>query len=162
VVESVRNVFEREGCVLHHSRDRGAVAVEFALVLPLLTLFLLGVIQYGFGLFQLQNFTAALGDASRSAGTGIENCLDFDSRVRDLVGGTGASIDPDDVGQISVEWLTDGLAPAQRPERLGMTRVTASFKPFRLGVPFIPFPETITRSATAPVQDILSNTLPGC
>ena len=50
--------------------EDGAVALEFALILPVLLLFLFGVIQYGYGLFQLQSFSAALNEASRTASTG--------------------------------------------------------------------------------------------
>ena len=49
------------------SSDRGAAAVEFALVLPVLMLFLFGIIQYGYGLLQLQAFNSALSDASRTS-----------------------------------------------------------------------------------------------
>jgi hypothetical protein len=135
-------------------------------VLPLLTLFLLGIIQYGFGLFQLQSFTSSLTGAATLAGTGVESCAQLDTRLRSLVDGAGAALDADDVGDdIRLEWLAPSgstLTTSGAPERLQFAKVTASFKPFRIGAPLIPFPEEITRSSTVQVQNILASTLRGC
>ncbi len=138
--------------------ENGAVAVEFALVLPLLMMFLFGVIQYGYGLFQLQSFTSAVGDSARVLATGIDSCTGYASAVRGLVQGDG--LDPADVGTVDVQWInSDGSALAQR---LGYARVTVSYTPFKIGLPFIPFPSRFTRSQTVMVQDIGLPSLPGC
>ena len=147
-----------------HLADRsedGAVAVEFALILPLLMLFLFGVVQYGYGLFQLQSFSAALNEASRSASTGITDCTAF----QDLLGGAVSEngLSRGDVADTRLEWLDSAGSVTQTPQRiLGQVRITATYRPFDLGIPLIPFPETITRSSTATVQSILTSGLTGC
>jgi Flp pilus assembly protein TadG len=134
--------------------------VEFALVLPLLMMFLFGIIQYGYGLFQLQAITAVVGEATQNATTGITDCGGFSSKLRDLAAGNG--LDRESVTQVDVQWLTaDGAAVAE-PDPRGLVKVTATFVPFNIGVPFVPFPETITRSQTGAVQNIVSLDLPGC
>ncbi len=141
--------------------ETGAVAVEFALVLPILMLFLFGVIQYGYGLFQLQSFGAALNEASRSAATGVDDCAAFDQLLGSAVSENGLS--PGDVAGAKLEWLAADGSVAQTPQRvLGQVRVTATYQPFDLGIPLIPFPETITRSSTTTVQSVLSSGLTGC
>ncbi|GLY32856.1 hypothetical protein Kisp02_62210 [Kineosporia sp. NBRC 101731] len=141
--------------------DPGAVAVEFALLLPLLMLFLFGVIQYGYGLFQLQSFGAALDGASRDASTGISDCAALDRLLTREVSENGLS--PADVSDVQLEWLRDDSTVTTVPERiLGQVRVTATYTPFDIGIPLIPFPSTITRSSTATVQSVLSADLTGC
>jgi hypothetical protein len=141
--------------------ENGAVAVEFALVLPLLMLFLFGVVQYGYGLFQLQSFSAALAETGRDVSTGVADCPAFDERLGSAISGTGLS--PGDVEGARLEWLDSDGAVTQTPQRiLGQVRITASYRPFDLGIPLIPFPDTITRSSTTTVQGVLSSGLTGC
>lgn len=47
--------------------ERGAAAVEFALVLPILTLFLFGIIAYGYMLSVRQALTQAAAEGARAA-----------------------------------------------------------------------------------------------
>src|SRR4051794_40211413 len=117
--------------------DQGAVAVEFALLLPLLMMFLFGIIQYGYGLFQLQAITSAVSEATQKATTGISDCGLFSGTVKDLAQGNG--LDPADVTHVDVQWLTATGAAASAPDPLGQVKVTATFKPFKIGIPFVPF-----------------------
>jgi Flp pilus assembly protein TadG len=142
------------------SQDSGAVAVEFALLLPLLMMFLLGIIQYGYGLFQLQAITAVVGEATQKASTGVTSCDLFSSTFTELTEGNG--LNPADVTNVQVEWLTADGAPASAPDPLGLVKVTASFTPFSIGVPFVPFPDTITRSQTAALQNVVTLDLGNC
>jgi hypothetical protein len=140
--------------------DRGAVAVEFALLLPLLMMFLFGIIQYGYGLFQLQAITSAVGEATQKATTGISDCDLFSSTVKSLAKGNG--LDPADVTHVDVQWLTADGAASSVPDPLGLVRVTATFTPFKIGIPLLPFPDTITRSQTGSMQNVVALNLPGC
>ena len=142
------------------SPDGGAVAVEFALLLPLLMMFLFGIIQYGYGLFQLQSLTASVSEATQKATTGISDCDTFGDTAKALFRDNG--LDPANVTTIQVQWLTEDGTPADAPDPLGLVRVTATFTPFRIGIPFVPFPETITRSQTASMQNVVNLDLAGC
>jgi Flp pilus assembly protein TadG len=126
--------------------------VEFALLLPLLMLFLFGIIQYGYGLFQLQTFNATLTETTRQASTGIVDCTIFDDGMKAMAHNDG--LDPDALVDPQVQWLDENGAVVDRPELNGQVRVTASYHPFKIGLPFIPFPDTFTRSQTALVQDL--------
>ncbi len=140
--------------------DGGAVAVEFALVLPLLMVFLFGIIQYGYGLFQLQAITAVVGEATQRATTGVTDCGLFSTTLTSLAAGNG--LDPDSVTQVDVQWLTESGTVTTAPDPRGQVKVTATFVPFTIGIPFVPFPDTITRSQIGTVQNIVSLNLPGC
>lgn len=133
--------------------DRGAAAVEFALVLPLLMMFLFGIVQYGYGMFQLQALTATLDEATQRATTGISDCSLFGGTVAGLADGNG--LDPDDVDRVQVSWLDDTGAASPVPNLLGQARVSVTFRPFRIGIPLLPFPDRITRTQTASMQNIL-------
>ena len=69
--------------------DPGAVAVEFALLLPLLMMFLFGIIQYGYGFYQIQSLTSVVADATQQAATGIESCDGFSTELTALLHGSG-------------------------------------------------------------------------
>ncbi len=47
-------------------RDRGAAAVEFALVLPILIMLLLGVIEFGYAMFVQSTIAGAAREGARS------------------------------------------------------------------------------------------------
>jgi Flp pilus assembly protein TadG len=51
-------------------RDRGAVAVEFALVLPLFLLLIFGIVQYGWTFYQTQETAQAAREGARIAAVG--------------------------------------------------------------------------------------------
>jgi hypothetical protein len=91
------------------------------------------------------------------AGTGIDACSTFSSQVHTMAGDNG--IDPASITAINVSWLSQDpvshvFSTATSASRMGLARVTATFQPFHLGAPLIPFPSTITRTQTAPVQDL--------
>ena len=56
-------------------RQRGAQALEFALVLPVLLALLTGVVDYGYYFFQQHSVVASVRDGARYAST--LNCNDF-------------------------------------------------------------------------------------
>jgi Flp pilus assembly protein TadG len=64
-----RNTVAARNTRLHADR-RGAAAVEFALLLPLLTLMLTGVWQYGALFFSYNAMTTAARDGARALATG--------------------------------------------------------------------------------------------
>jgi TadE-like protein len=140
--------------------DRGASAVEFALVLPLLLLFLFGIIQYGYGLFQLQALTATVDDATQKAATGVTSCPLFARTLDDLAVDNG--LDAAKVGDAKVRWLSAGGQTVGAPDPLGQVQVSATLVPFKIGIPFVPFPDTITRTKTTSLQNVLTLDLPGC
>jgi len=115
----------------HHppgSADRGSVAVEFALLLPLLMMFLFGIIQYGYGLYQVQSLTSVVGDATQDAATGIDDCATFSQQVSTRMAGSG--LDTDGLERLEVNWLTADGGPSSTPSRVGRVRVALTYRPF--------------------------------
>ncbi len=56
------------------SRDDGAAAVEFALIMLPLLLLIFGVITFGYGYFAQQGANAAAREGARLAAVGVETC----------------------------------------------------------------------------------------
>lgn len=140
--------------------ETGAVAVEFALILPILMLFLFGVIQYGYGLFQLQSFSAAVDEAGRDASTGVPDCTAFSTLITRAISENGLSTG--DLTDARLEWLGRGGQVTSLPEPFGQVRITATYRTFDIGMPGVPFPASITRSSTTGVQSVLNSGLTGC
>ena len=140
--------------------EQGAVAVEFALLLPLLMMFLFGIIQYGYGFYQIQSLTSVVGDATQQAATGIDSCEAFAGDLTEQLRGSG--LDPAGMKQLKVTWLTKDGAPSGIPSLLGKVEVTLAYRPFKIGVPFVPFPDLLTRTQTASIQDIRVTDLTNC
>jgi hypothetical protein len=146
--------------VRRQQADRGAVAVEFALLLPLLMLFLFGIIQYGYGLFQLQALTATVDDATQKAADGVTDCALFSNTLNRLASGNG--LDAAKLQDVKVQWLSPTGTAVGAPDPIGQVRVSATLVPFKVGIPFVPFPDTITRSKTTSLQNVINLNLAGC
>ncbi|MBI4940542.1 MAG: pilus assembly protein [Actinobacteria bacterium] len=132
----------RRGCCAAARRDRGAAAVEFALVaLPLFAL-LFGIIQYGFLFFQVQGAASAARDAAGWAAVGIDNCGSWEAKAkkRAEANGVGDDLAPDFTA--SYDYPATGDA---------MVTVSLTFTPLQL-VPLIPVPDEIVRTAAVDVQ----------
>jgi Flp pilus assembly protein TadG len=84
-------------------REGGASAVEFALVLPILALFLLGIIQFGWYFFVANNASSAAREAARRVVVG--DCwADFETFVKGQAPTTtSATYAPADLGDASVQ-----------------------------------------------------------
>ena len=142
--------------------DRGAVAVEFALVSVLLFTLLFGIIQYGFLFFQYQAAAATVHDAARMASQGLDPgdfgggpipdpCVLFALRAQAVADGNG--IPAAQIDTVGIDWDT---TPIQR----GTTGVvTLVFTPTPFGAAFVPVPDTITVSAVATVEVVGVQTL---
>jgi len=146
--------------------DRGAAAVEFALVLPLLFLLLFGIIQYGYGFFQLQAAQATAHEAVRRAALGIDDCdgtgagslVSFDDVVTGVAEGNGMALD--DITRRRLVYDND-LGTDDPPQPGDSVQVEITYTP-GLDFPLIPYPETITRRASTTVMDVGGLVSPLC
>jgi uncharacterized membrane protein len=135
----------------HRSED-GAVAVEMAILTPLLLLLLFGIIQYGMLFHALQGASATARDAARWAATGVSDCTDYQSAVRDHAQGNGVPVAPD-------PWqVTLTYQGSPTPDT---ALVELSFTPQSL-VPMIPMPGRLTERALARVEDAGAVRVSGC
>ncbi len=112
--------------------ERGASAVEFALVSLLLFTILFGILQYGLYFWQLQGGAAAVREAARQSAVGMWDC--------DLLRSETASRVPAG-GEVTVTRTylaaADGAATAS-PETGDDVAVTVSFSTLSVG--FLPMP----------------------
>ncbi len=140
------------------SRDRGAAAVEFALVLPLLFVLLFGIIQYGYGFFQIQAAQATARETARRAALGVDSCtgvandalVTFQEIVEDAARGNGMALD--DISSRSLDFDND-LGTDDPPARGDTLTVAVTYEP-GLEFPLVPYPDSITRRASTTVEDV--------
>ncbi len=135
----------RRGCCAAARRDRGAAAVEFALVALPLFLILFGIIQYGFLFYEVQGAASAAKDGARAASLGIEDCGTWQdwTLARAEGNGVGATLSP-----------TVGATFETRDNGDPTVTVTLSFAPRQI-VPLVPVPDTVERTAQADVENFL-------
>ena len=134
-------------------REGGAVAVEFALIFPLLAIIVFAIIQYGFYFWAMQGGSAAAREAARKAAVGNPtSCSDFENAVRD-------NVDAIETGNFSATrtFTSDPAAVGDDVD------VTVSFKSIDMGFPFVPFISggQVSQSATARVETINPTDPPG-
>jgi Flp pilus assembly protein TadG len=105
--------------------DRGAAAVEFALVLvPLVTL-IFGVIQYGYYFYQSHSAAASAREGARLAAVGVTSCASFKTALDSRT--TGIT-------------LTSYALSYPDGRQVGKTvKVDVVYTPTKFGFPFLPF-----------------------
>jgi Flp pilus assembly protein TadG len=142
--------------------ERGATAVEFALImLPLLYL-VFGVIQYGIYFYGMQSGTSAVGEAVRRLTVG--NCQDstqLKQFLADRLGAasteTASSLQPLVTYKTAVSPPTDMAAPGVVG---GSVTLKLTFQTIDLNFPFVPVPNDgkVTREIFGRVEDTTSLT----
>lgn len=114
--------------------ERGAAAVEFALLLPLLLLLVFGIVQYGLYFWAVQGGSDIARSAARRAAVGDPaTCATFQTAVRrdiDSLTGTGAG---------ATVRRTYPTASASGVQVGDTVTVEVSFDSFDLQLPFLPF-----------------------
>jgi hypothetical protein len=70
-----------------HDNEKGASAVEFAIILPVLIMIVFGIFQFGFAFNKYISLTHAAREGARLAAVGLyeENSAEFEQRVRDSI-----------------------------------------------------------------------------
>lgn len=135
-------------------RERGASAVEFALVMPFLLLLVFGLIQYGLYFWALQGGSDVARSAARLAAVGNANaCADFRESVASEVGGY-ASTTPTITRVYSDAETTNAALGTW--ETGDLVTVTVTFRAIDLNFPFVPFIEngTVSQRVEARVEQI--------
>jgi Flp pilus assembly protein TadG len=124
-------------------RDRGSAAVEFAIVVPLLLVLVLGIINFGTWFGQQLSLNAAVREGARAAvvpATG--RTADVTTLVRSSV--SGIAMDPDDVA------VTGGACPGTGGGQ--DLAVTATYVSPALAPLPIPGFDTVTLRAEAVIR----------
>lgn len=136
--------------------DRGASAVEFALVMPFLLLIVFGLIQYGLYFFSSQTGSNTINVAARQLTVG--NC-DTAAELNTLVNNRLGSAQ---VGTATVTRTYYDVAGAPLADQLpanadigGTVKVEITFDSVDLNFPFVPFLDNaeVYRTVTARVED---------
>lgn len=129
-------------------RDDGAVAVEFALIAPLLLLLVFGLIQYGFYFWSMQGGSSAAREAARRAAVGQPaTCAEFRDYVKDRIGVTGEK-DSADITRSYTDVAGNAVAPADVSVGDVVT-VSVTFNSYDMNIPFVPFIDDGVVSQTA-------------
>jgi len=132
--------------------QRGAAAVEFALVmLPLLVL-LFGAIQYGLYFWAMQGGSDVARSAARDSTVGdatIATCSAFRSDVRAQINGLSGDSSHATVQRTFLR--ADGTGPLDEGDKI---RISVSFKSVDMHLPFVPFIHDgiVTSTTTARVD----------
>jgi len=127
-----------------HQHDRGAAAVEFAIVSVLLLTLLFGIIQYGYYFFQLNATTAAAREAGRLAAVGVEDCPSYLSEAKARASGLNSA-------DLTIRLTFQGATPTVG----NLATVVADYKPQKFGFPFIPLPSgDISQTAKIRVEQV--------
>ncbi len=134
--------------------ERGAEAVEFALIMPLLLLLVFGIIQYGLYFWAFQGGEAAAREAARRGAVGKPtSCLTFRSGVM-------TNISSMSQGNVVIKRTFDA-APVTAGQNV---TVTVAFDSADLNLPFIPFVDNgrITQTATSRVDFVPDSSIGDC
>jgi Flp pilus assembly protein TadG len=138
--------------------ERGASAVEFALVLIPMLVLIFGLIQYGWYFYAMQSGSSAVGDAARRIAVG--NCQTTSQVQTVIYNHLGAATTASSSSGITATITyvkADGSGPAAAPGEIGgAVTVTASFPTLDMHFPFIPVPNggNVTRTNVARIEDL--------
>lgn len=125
--------------------ERGASAVEFALVAPLLFAVMFGILQYGYHYWALETAAATAREAARHYAVGAgQTCTQAEAQRR---AGTAA------LGPVTVS------APPSSPTVGQVITVTVSFQSLDMHIFPLPDDGYVSESATARVENVPTTAL---
>ena len=119
--------------------ERGAAAVEFALVSVLLLTLLFGIVQYAFYFYQSQGASATSREAARLAAVGVTSCATFKAAVRARAAANGTDIEAPASSNIHLTVTKDSGNVGSNPEIGDNALVVVRWEPLKFGFPFVPF-----------------------
>ena len=139
--------------------EKGAAALEFALVMPLLLLLVFALIQYGVYFWAYQGGSDAARMAARSAAVGAypQSCSDFRKQVSDAIGKM-ATNSPTITRVYTKTDSTKGVQPGD------LVTVTVEYNTMNLHFPFLPFIQDgyVKQTAQARVDNVSDSTALDC
>jgi Flp pilus assembly protein TadG len=140
--------------------QRGAAAVEFALVLIPMLYIIFGLIQYGLYFYSMQSGSSAVNNAVRRIVVG--NCTTT-AQVQTLIyndlGAATTASSASGVTTTVTYQSADGTKTVAAPGEIGgAVTVTATYPIVNLHFPFIPTPNsgTVTRTNVGRIEDLSS------
>lgn len=122
--------------------------MEFALVVPIIFLLLLGVLQYGYHFWSLSTASAAARDAARRYAVGAQQtCTVQEAQNR----ARGAA-----TGTVTVS------GPPSSPQVGQVFQVTVGFQSLDLGLPLIPLPANgyVSQTAQSRIENVPGTPIP--
>ena len=135
--------------------SRGAAAVEFALIVPILIVLVFGVIQYGWYFYAMQSGTSATSDAVRRLSVGdCQVASEREALIADRLGAARTGSTPV-VASVTYTSAAAGHPVVTAPEVGGGVTLHVEFHTANFHFPFIPVPDdgTVTRTIFARVED---------
>lgn len=146
--------------------ERGAAAVEFALVVPIFLVVVFGIIQYGLYFWSMQAGTSAVGETVRRMTVGdCQTSSQIQTLMESRLGSASTTTAPSDITVSTSYTKADGTTAMAAPGEIGGTvTLTASFQGLDFNFPLIPTPDdgVVTRSATARIEDVTASTTGAC
>lgn len=130
--------------------DRGAAAVEFALVSLLLFTVLFGILQYGLYFWQLQGGAAAAREAARQSAVGMWGCTELQSQTSSRVPAGGAVT-------VQRTYVAASGAATTSPETGDDVEVTVSFNTVAVGLVPMPNNGVVLSEARARVETVTTS-----
>lgn len=148
--------------LLRRRDDRGASAVEFALVMPLLLIIVFALIQYGLYFWAAQTGSNTVNVAARQLTVG--NCdtdAELATMVQNRLGGAAVGTPTISRTYYDIDGATVLGTAASAAKVGGTVKVAITFDTINLNFPFVPFLEDakVSRQVVARMED---NTDAGC
>lgn len=131
---------------------RGTVALETALVLPLVILVVLGIIQYGYHYWALETASATAREAARRLVVGTDEAC--------TVAAAQAHAEGPNTGDVPAEVAIEYVTASGDPERGALVTVTVSFRSLDIGLLPLPDGGEVSQTATNRVENVPAEPLP--
>lgn len=138
------------------STERGAAAVEFALVMPLLLLLVFGIIQYGYILSFRQALSQAAAEGARAAAVAPASMSATDKQAAARNAAQQALSSYGVTCGSSVMTCAISIIPCPRDSTKTCAQVALTYdyeeRPLMPSVPFVPVPDALSYTAVAEVS----------
>jgi Flp pilus assembly protein TadG len=137
----------------HDRKDRGSVAVEFALVLPILLLLVLGIVQYGLYFYARQGGSDIARDGARRAAVGDPpTCSAFQAGLRTSISNLAGAASSG-AAVISRTYVRQDPTLVQVGDTV---TVTVQFPSYDLHIPLVPFARNgiVSTTVSARVENV--------